>query len=124
MASYECRGKKKLWSVRFDIIENNIPKTKRLSGFQRKKDAEQAYRDFMQEYNESLKKITPNKNVLDKKLPVLFSEYLIYKKDKIKTSSFYDTVNIYEKFIKSYFENFTIKNIDIQKWFKGIKQFI
>ena len=22
MASYECRGKKKLWSVRFDIIEN------------------------------------------------------------------------------------------------------
>ena len=23
MASYECRGKKKLWNVRFEIIENN-----------------------------------------------------------------------------------------------------
>ena len=61
MASYECRGKKKLWSVRFTIIEDCKEKTKRLSGFKRKKDAELAYHNFIEEYS----KTQHNKNNSD-----------------------------------------------------------
>ena len=52
MPSYECRGKKKLWSVRFDISSNGETITKRLSGFATKKESQQAYINFITKFNE------------------------------------------------------------------------
>ena len=50
MASYECRGKNKLWSVRFTIKDSSGKDiTKRLSGFERKKDAEYAYHKYLED---------------------------------------------------------------------------
>ena len=79
MANYQCRGKKKLWSVRFTIIENGQEVQKRLSKhpktnevFLRKKDAEQGYRDFLLIYQEEQKNIQPNKNILDRKFKESF----------------------------------------------------
>ena len=87
MASYECRGKNKLWSVRFKITDlNGKERIKRLSGFERKKDAESAYRKYMDE-NSYNKSFTQLKNI-DRKFIDYIPEYFEYKKSTLKESSF------------------------------------
>lgn len=113
MASYQCRGKNKLWSVRFDILENGEKITKRLSGFTKKKDAEAAFMNYMNKYQEMLKLTNPDTNILYCNFKEVFSNYLDYKKDKIKESSYYDFVKLSEKHILPYFENYKI--IDVTK---------
>lgn len=126
MASYECRGKKKLWSVRFEIIENGKSITKRLSGFERKKDAEQSYRNFMEEYEKTTHQLSSPSNILDKNFIDIFEEYKIYKKEKIKDSSFYDLSNNYKKHIKPFFEKYKLKQITkniILEWQQSISNY-
>ena len=126
MPSYQCRGKHKLWSVRFDIIENAQAITKRLSGFERKKDAEQAYISFMQEYNQKKDLYSPEKNVLDKTFEVVFKEYLSYKKDKVKESTYYDIVKIFEKQILPFFKDYQLKKISkakILEWQNSLSEY-
>lgn len=112
MASYQCRGKKKLWSVRFSIIENGAEIQKRLSGYARKKDAEQGYLDYIKKYQEEQKIINPDKNILERNFEDVFEEYCNYKKTKLKDSTFYELNKIKEKHILPYFKNFKIKEID------------
>lgn len=111
MASYECRGKKQLWSVRFYVIEDGTETLKRLSGFPRKKDAEVAYHNFMNEYNDKLKKATPSAIIMDRYFNDVFEEYIDYKEDKYKDSSFYELNKNYEKHIKPYFKTYKLKHI-------------
>lgn len=126
MASYQCRGKKKLWSVRFDVVENGQSITKRLSGFQRKKDAEQAYMNFMQEYNDKKLHFTTNKSILDRCFDEVFKEYLTYKKDKVKESTYYDIIKLSEKHIVPFFDKIQIKKISkpkILEWQSSLSEY-
>ncbi len=126
MASYDCRGKKKLWSVRFEIIEDGKVIMKRLSGYERKKDAEQAYRAFMEEYSKTPHQLSSPNNILNKSLDEVFNEYKIYKKEKVKDSSFYDLENIYNLHIKPFFENKRIKDINktsILEWQQTLSKY-
>lgn len=126
MASYQCRGKNKLWSVRFDIIENGLSITKRLSGFPRKKDAEQAYMNFIQEYNEKKLHFTTEKSILDRSFDEVFKEFILYKKDKVKESTYYDTIKLSEKHILPFFKNMQIKKIakpKILEWQSSLSEY-
>ena len=70
-----------LWSVRFSLLSGGIRTCKRLSGFERKSDAEAAYRDFMQAHRpENEKEMT---------FDVLFEKYKEYAKSELKTSSYF-----------------------------------
>lgn len=128
MAEYSCRGKKKLWTVRFRIIEDNQLVYKRLSGFQRKKDAEVAYHDFLNEYEEKIKnqKLTASDDVLEKPFTFLMNEFLKYKEDKVKESSFYDLTKSVEKHILPFFSNYKLKEITkttILTWQQSLNQY-
>lgn len=126
MPSFECRGKKKLWSVRFNIIDGHKEVTKRLSGFEKKKDAELAYRNFMLEYEEKQKIIQTDENIMERNFCNVFEEYKKYKQDKIKDSTFYDIINIYNKHIEPFFCNFKIKQITkpiVLEWQQSMEGF-
>lgn len=110
MANYQCRGKKKLWSVRFTIIEDGLEVQKRLSGFPRKKDAESAYMDFMQEY-EKTDHIKLDTDIKHRIFQDVFEEYLAYKKERVKDSSYYEISKTAEKHILPYFSDYKIKDI-------------
>ena len=109
MASYECRGKKKLWSVRFEIIENNKVVFKRLSGFARKKDAESAYRKFLDDYEANKQKITSGGQNLTFK--TLYNEYANYIKQRTKPSTHYDFVSKSRLHVYPFFEKYEVKEI-------------
>ena len=109
MAHYECRGTKRTWTVRFRIVENGVETHKRLSGFARKKDAEEAYRNYL--FENDKKTLFPNRNIMDKKFVEVYSEFMSYKKSKVKESTFYDLTKVSEKHILPFFSDFKIKNI-------------
>lgn len=124
MASYECRGKKKLWSVRFEIVENFKVVTKRLSGFARKKDAEVGYRKFMEEYEAN--KISFD---LDKQRMTfldLYNEYIKYIKQRNKESTVFDYIVKAKNHLIPYFKDYRVKNISpkiILTWQSTIDHF-
>ena len=116
MASYEQNKSSKTWSVRFREMEDGIIVNKRLSGFARKKDAEQAYNLYLQE--KRLKK-----NVPEPPQKILFNDmvrlFLNSKKENMKYSSFYTLERKFEKNIKPFFEGKYINDItpfDINEW--------
>lgn len=120
MPSYDCRGKNKNWSVRFNIIEDGKLVNKRLSEengikFKRKKDAEQAYINFMNQYNKSKLEVKPNNSILEQKFDVVYVEYRNYKKDSIKDSTYYELNKTFEKHILPFFGNLKIKEITKNK---------
>ena len=109
MASYECRGKKKLWSVRFEIVENGKAITKRLSGFARKKDAELGYRKFLEEFELTQQKDgSQGQNLTFKQL---YEEYSNYVKQRNKASTHYDFVSKSKLHVYPFFEKFNVKQI-------------
>lgn len=125
MASYQCRGKSKLWSVRFTTFENGKEITKRLSGFKRKKDAEDAYIKFISENNNNFV-ATASNDVLNRKFVDVYNEYYEYKKSIVKESTAYDTASIFNKHIIPYFENLKIKDITKQvvlKWQQKLNKY-
>lgn len=125
MASYECRGKNKLWSVRFTTFENGKEITKRLSGYKRKKDAEDAYIKFVNE-NSNNKVVTINDNILNRYFLDVYKEYYEYKKGIVKESTAYDIASIFDKHITPYFENYKIKEITkpvVLKWQQTLSKY-
>ncbi len=84
MPSFEQNKKNKKWSCRFRIMEHGVEKNKRLSGFDTKKECNQAYLDFMKTYNaeEHIEK-TP-KDITFEELFVFYSEAI---KTNVKESS-------------------------------------
>lgn len=110
MAHYEQRENKK-WSVRFRICENGEEYHKRLSGFERKKDAEEAYRKYINEYNKRKSLVEPDKYILEQPFREVYLEFMNYKKTKVKESTFYDLTKLAEKRILPYFGDMKIKNI-------------
>ena len=119
MASYQCRGKNKLWSVRFEIIENGKAITKRLSEwngkkFERKKDAEYAYRCFMEEYEKSIHYKYDERNIINRNFKEVFDEYKFYKEKRLKDSAYYDLCNIANNHILPELKNYKIKELSKQ----------
>ncbi len=79
MPSFEQNKQNKKWSCRFRVIEKGEEKHKRLSGFDTKKECNQAYLDFMKTYNaeEHIEK-TPK--------DITFEELYIFYTKAIKTN--------------------------------------
>jgi len=117
MASYECRGKNKLWSVRFNIIENNKLIYKRISEdengnkFTRKKDAELAYHNFILKYQNNKLSQKSNEHITNRKFSDIYNEYITYKKEYIKDSTYYEMIKTFEKHILPYFSEMKIGDI-------------
>lgn len=126
MPSYECRGKNKLWSVRFDIVENGRPITKRLSGFKTKRETQQAYISFINNYKAEQNYLIHNTNILERHFDEVFEEFKTYKQSKVKDSTFYELVQCYNKHILPYFGFLKIKQITktmILKWQQSLEHY-
>ena len=94
MASFEQNQKNKLWSVRFRIVENGLTKNKRLSGFKTKKEANDAYVDYLSfRYIPSIAKEVVT---FDK----LYHIYYDQNSTELKTSTKYDMDFSYNKHLK------------------------
>lgn len=113
MAYYE-QGKNRKWSVRFRFIEFGKESNKRLSGYTTKKEAEKAYREFLENNISSSKSDYHN---------ITFGEvYIQYNKyihTMLKESSIYDIEHNYNNHIKQYFAHlklFKITKHDILAW--------
>ena len=119
MAVYECRGKQKLWSVRFLIYEDGKQINKRISEYKgeklkRKKDAETAYREFINEYEKKHHKNNCS-NINEQYFNDVYEEYKKYKKENIKETSFYEMELTFKKHILPFFEKYKIKEISKNK---------
>lgn len=116
MASFEQTGKKKLWSVRFRIIENGEELNKRLSGFKSKKEANAAYLQYLKDYN-----VADNKQ--KKPEEMLFSQayenYHAHAKSNLKDASVKDLESCARAQLLPKFGDMTIQEIrpvDIMEW--------
>lgn len=89
MASFEQSGKKKLWSVRFRIIESGQVVNKRLSGYKTKKEANTAYLEYLQNHEE---KETITEDLESNKITfsMLYQQYHEHAKSNLKDSSVRD----------------------------------
>ncbi len=124
MPSYEQSKSSKLWSVRFrEIDELGTTTQKRLSGFKTKKAAQYGYEDYIAKRNEELAKRGnipegPDNNLY---FETLVEDFLNYKQDRVKHSSFYDTKSRITSKILPYFTGMRVKDIkpiDILNWQK------
>ncbi len=125
MASYQCRGKNKLWSVRFRVVENGREVTKRLSGYKTKRECQQSYMDFIANYKPDKLKLSDDK-IENRSLDSMFEEYLIYKQQKIKDSSIYDIVSIYNNHIRPTLGSRKIKEItkvQVLEWQQSLNSY-
>ena len=93
-----CGGKieRRLWSVRFRIMEYDGEKQKRLSGFKTKKEAQQAFVD----YTANHKIVKPTKHII---FDDVLSLYLKDCKTNNASSTVYDKEHIFLRFITPYF---------------------
>jgi len=106
MPSYQQR-ESGLWSVRFDIIENGMYKTKRLSGFKLKNDAKQAYIQFMADYKPTGLGIQSKSYIFDD----LLEEYFKYYSPETRESTIYEKRHTFAKYITPLFTQQNIKKI-------------
>lgn len=111
-----CGGKieRGTWSTRFRIVEYNGVKQKRLSGFNTKKEAQQAYAEFITNYK-------PYKEISSKKLIFndVLTEYLQNCNIDNTDGTIYEKERIFEKYITPYFDKKDITTItkpDLMKW--------
>ncbi|MDR1906495.1 MAG: site-specific integrase [Clostridiales bacterium] len=108
MASYEKRNSG-LWAVRFITIDDGQVKHKRLSGFERKKDAEAAYIKYTQEHKKT--EADPNKMTFGD----LYASFWSIKESELKHSSLRSNDEVIKKYILPHFENLLIENITVEK---------
>lgn len=109
---------KKSWSVRFKIYENNVEKYKSLNGYATKKEATQAYVDFMATYKSPKEKIQ-KLNAYNMPFYTLYEKYKEYYKNEIKETSYNKNTNEAERFIIPFFNNKIVGKInehDIVSW--------
>ena len=109
-----CGGKieRRLWSVRFRIMEYDGEKQKRLSGFKTKKEAQQAFVD----YTANHKIVKPTKHII---FDDVLSLYLKDCKTNNASSTVYDKEHIFLRFITPYFSKRSIESItkaDLVEW--------
>jgi integrase len=83
MASYS-KDQNNKWHVRFRAYEDGKIKNKRLSGYERKKDAEEAYRTFMANYT------PPPKSTSEMSFNQLWLLYKAHITNRLKESSVID----------------------------------
>lgn len=120
MASFTKNAKGK-WSVRFRFIEYGIETHKRMSGFDTKREAEQAYYAYVNEHING--KTVKTENITFEQL---FNAYIDYSAKRIKTSTLYDITNRANKHLVSFFENKPVKDItplDVLNWQHSIDKF-
>jgi integrase len=118
MASFEQSGKKKLWSVRFRIIENGQIVNKRLSGFKTKKEANSAYLDFLKEYDEEKARIV-EPETKDIRFCDLYEKYHDHAKSNLKDSSVRDLESCANGKLLPVFGDKSVKDIkpiEIVEW--------
>ena len=116
MASYEQNESSKLWSVRFREFSNGKWTQKRLSGYKRKKDAEEGYNQYLQKKRMQQLMSKPQVRILFNDVVYQFLET---KRDNVKYSSFYTLENKFKKHILPYFEGKYIDEItplDLTAW--------
>jgi integrase len=123
MPSYEQRGKDKLWSVRFrEIDRDGVTQNKRLSGYKTKKEARQAYIDYVAEQGSIQDKTEDNRLLFD----TLIDSYLEHQKTRVKESSFYDITNKINNRIRPFFAGRfadDVKPKDILEWQQSISEY-
>ena len=105
-----CGGKieRGLWSVRFRIIEFDGEKQKRLSGYKTKKEAQTGYIDFINQFKASHREEKENYKLT---FNMLYDEYKIFAKNKLKESSYYDFCSKCDLLISPYFQNIKVADI-------------
>lgn len=105
MPSYEKRNGK--WSVRFRYVDgSHMEVNKRLSGFDKRYEAEEAYRDFLAQNPQNVKVQETIKT-----FPELLNAYLRNLKANVKESSYVSISRAIETHISPYFANRAIKDI-------------
>lgn len=117
MASFQQRGKKGLWSVRFDIIENGKSITKRLSGYSSKREANNAYLQYLKDFEKHEKEAKDKSSQI--KFSELYNKFFTNQKGKSKESTLYDLSGIYNLYFLPYFGDKyinEIKPIEILDW--------
>lgn len=117
MASYE-KQPNGTWSVRFRNMENFKIKNKRLSGFKTKKEAEQAYIEYVKQLEEE-KETQITKSAKKLVFKELYDEYCDFKQARLKQSSYYDFDTKARIHILPFFENYIVSEISpklILKW--------
>lgn len=114
MPSFEKRDSG-LWSVRFTIFDGPDEKQKRLSGFETKREAREAYEKFMAENIVQRKKVvTPVDNFDD-----LVIAYLQNKKAQVRESSYITYETRIRKHIIPYFSGLKsakVTPLDVLNW--------
>lgn len=131
MPSYEKNKKSGLWSVRFREISPQDGKTanKRLSGFKTKKDAQYGYEDYIAIQKTATDVIEEEDTAplpSDMPFSALVSEYLEFKKGRIKESSFYDVEKKINTKILPFFADKLIKDISpltIMAWQSSLSEY-
>lgn len=110
MASYEFKNGK--YSVRFRFINvEGREINKRLSGFKTKKQAEQAYMQFIFSQPKHEKRSQENLTAIQKTFESFYHEYLEFKISRVKVSTYYDIVKIFPRHILPFFGHMKLKEI-------------
>lgn len=101
---------KRNWAVRFRLLTEDGVKQKVLSGYKTKREAKEAYINFMAGY------IAPTPKSEDSEITLgrLYEAYYRYIQDRLKPASIYETNSIYKRVIEPYF-GANIRIIDITK---------
>jgi integrase len=120
MPSYEKNKSSGLWSVRFREVSSQDGKTKnkRLSGFKTKKDAQYGYEDYVAARKSATEAPKPKEQAIDPTdmfFDRLADQYLQFKKNRIKESSYYDVEKKISTKILPFFEKMTLKEITPSK---------
>lgn len=108
------------WSVRFRIEEYDGVKNKRLSGYRTKKEAQEAWNNYIIEYKE---KTNSNQQLT---FLSLYNEYENYIKNRNKLSTHYDFVSKTKRYILPYFEKYKVKDIKpkiILEWQNSLNEY-
>lgn len=120
MPSFEQSKSSKLWSVRFRVIAEGREAQKRLSGYRTKKEANQAYLEFMASYKPE--KLADGGLTFD----ALVEAYLIYSKGRTKESTFYESEGKIRNHLLPYFSGrkvASIKPLDILQWQQTVSSY-
>lgn len=130
MPSFEKSKSSGLWSVRFRENVNGEVKNMRLSGFKTKKDAQYGYEDYVvkKEKEEAEAKLNAPAplTALDMSFSELIELFYIYKRPRVKDTSFYDTEKKIESRLRPFFGHLAIKDITpslILEWYSTLKEY-
>lgn len=124
MPSYDQRGKDKLWSVRFrDTLPDGTTQNKRLSGYNTKREAREAYIAYMAE---AAKRQPVEKKPTALMFTELIDSYIDHQRSRLKPSSVYSieskiSTNIYPFFIGKRVADVT--PLDILEWQRSVDHY-